>query len=230
MLAGDVAPVRTNTGFVLAGDGGGEFDVRRCPITGNLCILKRRWARDAVAGGGGGIGTVAGPAASRDAGAAGRRARERRKAERIRRHGATIGGPGPAGSTSTARATARRRFRTEEREAPGEIPLPTMARRGGGGAGWFGGGGGGAGSWELEVPACAAEAGFEHAAPWSPGRRPQATGGETSSVRLPDLQRAGSDDDSNPRTATWNRPADVETDSASFSGEEQSNRDRSPSR
>ncbi len=211
---------KDDTGFVLAGNGGGESDVRTCPITGTCASGTTLGSRVLVAGGGGGIGTVGGAGGNAGTtGAAGNGAPA--SVGRLNASGgtgATTGGPGTGGiHIDSAGDGASGDSDGGAGGAGGDTLTDNGVAGGGGGAGWFGGGGGGAGSLDNET-AGGGGGGSSNAAPSVTGATfSQATGGETPSVTLtfsaPDLTTTP-----NPTTATLGTVPPTLTDSAVVSG------------
>lgn len=143
---------RQNGGFQVAGNGGGESDVRTCSAAGT-CAGTTLASRLLVAGGGGGQGTFApnggnagtpGPAG--DGGTGGGRLNGAGGT------GATAAAPGTGGAGTDGGLTGGN---GDPAGGAGGVGANTGAAQGvgggGGGAGWFGGGGGGSAAFNNDA-------------------------------------------------------------------------------
>ena len=161
-----------NRPLQLGGSGGGESDVRTCPVTG-ACAGTTLASRLLVGGGGGGVGffgPTGGNAGTPSPGGDG---------------GGPAGGDTAGGGTGATATTAGTGGAGVEGGFTGSNGDPAGGAGGagantgvingvaggGGGAGWFGGGGGGSAQLSTGTPVAAAEAAPAMPTPRSPGRR-----------------------------------------------------------
>jgi hypothetical protein len=211
---------KDDTGFVLAGTGGGESDVRTCPVTGTCASGPTLGSRLIVAGGGGGIGTSGGAGGNAGTtGAAGNGAPASIGTQNASGGtGATTAGPGTGGThIDSAGNGASGDSNGGAGGAGGDTLTGNGVAGGGGGAGWFGGGGGGAGGFDNETGGGGGGGSSNAASSVTGAAFSQATAGETPSVTLtfsaPDLTTTP-----NPTTATLGSAPQSLTDSAVLSG------------